>query len=156
MCFFNLEQLREAAARDRQSLPDLTDPFQLSDRQIIGDQEHDVRRHQGCPKGKGGCRNQDTSSIWTGYNKKDKSLAQHQLRPVLQCLCQVPGLDLFTPCQIRNCARQLQDAVIGPRRQIELRHRRPHQALPFIGQLAELPNSRPSYRRYRQCRTIRL
>ena len=58
--------------------------------------------------------------IRAGYSqdidKKDKSLAQHQLRAVLQRLCQVHGLDLLTPRQIRNCARQFQDAMIGPRR----------------------------------------
>src|SRR5262245_11240211 len=34
--------------------------------------------------------------------------AVHQLWPVLQCLRQMRGLDLFTPCQIRDCARQFQ------------------------------------------------
>lgn len=39
------------------------------------------------------------------------------------------ALDFFTPRQIRNRARQFQDAVIGTRRKIELTHRRPHQTL---------------------------
>jgi len=40
----------------------------------------------------------------------------------MQRLRQMHRLDLLTPCQVRNGARQLQDTVIGPRRQIELRH----------------------------------
>ena len=59
-------------------------------------------------------------------------LAQHQLRPVLQRLRQVHGLDLLTPRQVCNRARQFENAVICPRRQIELRHRCPHQALTFF------------------------
>jgi len=48
-------------------------------------------------------------------------------------------LDRFTLRQIRNRPRQLQDAMIGARRQIELTHRREHQTLTFILQFAELP-----------------
>jgi hypothetical protein len=61
----------------------------------------------------------------------------------------MPCLDFFAPSQIRNRAAQFQDAVIGTRRQIKLRHRRPHQTLTlrlrstqrdaFILQLAKLP-----------------
>ena len=46
----------------------------------------------------------------------DKYLAQYQLRPVLQSFRQVRRLDLLAPRQIRNRTRQLQDAVIPPRR----------------------------------------
>jgi len=49
-------------------------------------------------------------------------------------------MDLLTPRQIRNRARQLQDAMIGSRRQIELRHRRPHQTLTLLLQPAKLPD----------------
>jgi hypothetical protein len=38
---------------------------------------------------------------------------QHQFRAILQRLCQMRGLDLFTPCQIRDGARQFQDAMIA-------------------------------------------
>jgi hypothetical protein len=44
-----------------------------------------------------------------------------RLRSV-QRLCQIHGLDLLTPRQIGNCARQFEDPVIQPRRQIALRH----------------------------------
>jgi len=47
-------------------------------------------------------------------------------------------LDLFTPRQIRDDARQFQEAMIGARRQIELTHRCPHQALSLILQPAKL------------------
>jgi hypothetical protein len=42
-------------------------------------------------------------------------LAYHQFRTILQSLRQVRGLDIFTACQIRNRARQFQDAMIRPR-----------------------------------------
>jgi penicillin V acylase-like amidase (Ntn superfamily) len=44
-----------------------------------------------------------------------------------------------SPCQVCNRSREFQDTMISPRRQIELRHRGPHQALTLILQLAKLP-----------------
>ena len=67
-------------------------------------------------------------------------LPDHQLRTILQRLRQMRGLDLFAPRQVGYRARQLQYAVIGSCRQIVLRHRRPHQTLTFILQLAKLPD----------------
>jgi hypothetical protein len=50
------------------------------------------------------------------------------------------GLDLFTPRQIRNRARQFHAlrAMIGTRRQIELTHRCSHQTLTLALQPAKL------------------
>ena len=48
------------------------------------------------------------------------------------------GLNLFASREIGDCPRQLQDAVLGSRREVHLAHRRPHQALTFILQLAKL------------------
>jgi hypothetical protein len=48
-------------------------------------------------------------------------------------------LDFVTLRQICNRPRQFQDVMIGTRRQIELRHRHPHQTLTFILPLAKLP-----------------
>ena len=39
------------------------------------------------------------------------------------------GLNLLTPRQIHNRARELQDAMVSPHRQVKLTHPRPHQAL---------------------------
>jgi hypothetical protein len=66
--------------------------------------------------------------------------SQHQLRPVLQRLCQMHGLDFLGPCQIcnRTCQLDTLRAMIRPRRQIELRHRHAHQALTLFSQLADL------------------
>ena len=50
------------------------------------------------------------------------------------------GLNLFAARQIRDGARQFEDAVIGTCRQIELTHRRPHQALTFGLEAAKLPD----------------
>ena len=50
----------------------------------------------------------------------DQSLAQHQLRPVLQRLGQVYRPDLLTACQVRDRPGQFQDPVIGPRRERHL------------------------------------
>ena len=51
------------------------------------------------------------------------------------------GLDLFTACQVCDCARQFHAsrAMISTRGQIQLTHRRSHQTLTFILQLAKLP-----------------
>jgi hypothetical protein len=49
------------------------------------------------------------------------------------------GLDIFTPCQVRDHTRKFQDAMIGSRRQIELSHRRAYQMLTIVLQLAKLP-----------------
>jgi hypothetical protein len=48
------------------------------------------------------------------------------------------GLDLFTPRQLRNRARQFQYAMIGTRGQIELTHRCSHQTLTLALQPAKL------------------
>jgi len=55
--------------------------------------------------------------------------------------CQVDSLDLFTPRQVCNRARQFHAlrAMIVTGGQIELHHRRPHQMLTFIQQLTRLP-----------------
>ena len=45
-------------------------------------------------------------------------LSHHDLRTILQRLRQMCGLDIFTPCQIRDGACQFQDAMISTRRQI--------------------------------------
>jgi len=58
----------------------------------------------------------------------------------LQRLGQMHRLDLLTPGQIRDGARQLEDAVIGARRQVQLRHGRAHQGLALIVHLTELPH----------------
>jgi hypothetical protein len=52
------------------------------------------------------------------------------------------GLDLLKSLQICNRARQFHasPAMITPRRQIQLTHRRPHQALTLLLQPAELPD----------------
>ncbi len=50
------------------------------------------------------------------------------------------GLDVVAPCQIRDGAREFEDAMVRPRRQIHLTHRRSHQALTFILQFAKLTN----------------
>ena len=52
------------------------------------------------------------------------NLPHHDLRTILQRLRQVRGLNLFTPRQISDRARQFHAlrAMIGARRQIELRH----------------------------------
>ena len=63
----------------------------------------------------------------------------HNLRAALQCLRQMCGLDFFVPCQIRDGACQFQDVVIDFCRQIHLPHRRTHQTLTFVLQLAKLP-----------------
>src|SRR5688572_4504134 len=47
-------------------------------------------------------------------------------------------LNVITPRQIGNYTCQLEDSMISTRRQIQLRHRRPHQALTLILQLAGL------------------
>jgi hypothetical protein len=70
------------------------------------------------------------------------------LKTILQCLRQIRGLDLFTPCQIRDYPRQIEDSVISSRQQIELTHCCPHQTLTlrqtqysaFILQFAKLPD----------------
>jgi hypothetical protein len=51
-------------------------------------------------------------------------------------------LDMFASCQVNNCPRLLHAsrAMIGSCRQIELTHRRTHQTLNFILQLAKLPD----------------
>ena len=53
--------------------------------------------------------NQETLAIILSHG------AEHQLRSVLQRLCQMRGLDLFATRQIRDCAREFQDAMIGTR-----------------------------------------
>jgi len=61
---------------------------------------------------------------------------------IMQRLCQMRGLDLLTPRQVCDRARQFDAsrALIGTRRQVELSHRRPHQSLTFILQSTKLPN----------------
>ena len=66
------------------------------------------------------------------------SSPHHQLRTILQRLRQMCRLDFLTPRQVRIRACQFQDAVISPRRQIELSHRRPHQTLTFVLQSTKL------------------
>jgi len=61
-----------------------------------------------------------------------------RLRSV-QRLRQMRGLDLLTSCQISYRPCQFQDAMISPGRQIHLTHRRSHQTLTLILQLAKLP-----------------
>ena len=39
---------------------------------------------------------------------------------IVQHPCQMRGLDILAPCQIRNCARQFEDAMIRARGQILL------------------------------------
>ena len=51
-----------------------------------------------------------------------KASPQHQPRPVLQRLRQMTRLDGLTPRQVRDRARQFQDAVIGTRRELQLVH----------------------------------
>ena len=48
-------------------------------------------------------------------DQMDQTLTQHQLRPVLQRLSQMDRPDLFTPRQIGDRARQLEDAMVRPR-----------------------------------------
>jgi len=60
----------------------------------------------------------------------------------MQHLRQMRGLDVYTPRQISNRAREFQDAMIGTCRQIELTHLHPHQTLAFILQLIKLANFR--------------
>ena len=57
------------------------------------------------------------------------------------------GLDIFSRRQICNRARQFHAsrAMIGTRRQIELRLRRPHQTLTFGLQATKLPNLPDAY-----------
>ena len=66
-------------------------------------------------------------------------LPHHHLRSIPQRLRQMRGLDFLTARQICNRARQFQDAMIRSCRQIHLTHRRPHQTLTFVLQLAKLP-----------------
>jgi hypothetical protein len=44
---------------------------------------------------------------------KIKVLCHHQLRTILQRLCQMYSLDILTSCQIRNCARQLEHMMVA-------------------------------------------
>ena len=78
----------------------------------------------------------DIAMIWIA--ELEMCLTQHQLWPILQRLCQMHGLDFFTPRQIRNRARQLENSMIRPRRQIELRYRRSHQHSIFRNPLLAL------------------
>jgi hypothetical protein len=51
-------------------------------------------------------------------------------------------LDLFAPCQARDCSSQFENAVVRPRRQIELAHTQHDvtaQVSIILWQLAELP-----------------
>jgi hypothetical protein len=86
----------------------------------------------------------------------------HQFRSILQCFRQMYALDFVTPRQIRDCARQLQNAMISTRRKIVLSHRRPRQTLvirqaqhtAFILLLAKLLYLL-AYRHYKQYLTSR-
>ncbi len=66
------------------------------------------------------------------------STGLHQSRPVLQRLCQVSGLDAITAGQVGDGAGQLEDAVIGTRRELQLVHGRAHQGAAGIIQLGKL------------------
>jgi hypothetical protein len=59
-------------------------------------------------------------------------LPHHNLRTILQRLCQMHGLDFLTPRQICNRACEFEDAMISARGELQLTHRRAHQALTFI------------------------
>src|SRR5689334_17216346 len=57
------------------------------------------------------------------------SLLRRNLRPVLQRLRQMMRPDLAVLGQIRDRARELQDAVVGAGGELELAHGGPHEAV---------------------------
>jgi hypothetical protein len=62
-----------------------------------------------------------------------------------QRLRQMHGLNLIVLRQICNGPRQFQYPVISPSRQIQLTHRRPHQAIPRFFQFTEFSDFRHTH-----------
>lgn len=66
-------------------------------------------------------------------------LAIHDPGPVLQRLCEMTRADRFTPRQIGDSERELQDAVVGACGKLHLAHGAFHQPATGFVQRAELP-----------------
>lgn len=62
--------------------------------------------------------------------------SRHDLRTVLQRLGQMMRADRLLPGQVGDCSRQLEDAVVRARRELELAHRRAHQRLTGVVEIA--------------------
>ena len=79
----------------------------------------------------------------------DELLPQHHPRPVLQRLRQMTWPDALAPCQIRDGACQLQDAMVRPRRELELVHGGPRLGPDRLGRrrrIKELESKSPRLR----------
>jgi hypothetical protein len=79
--------------------------------------------------------------------KQERCTLKQPSRPVLNRLRQVRRLDLLPPRQVGNRARQLEDAVVGPRREQALAHPcrlRPDRRPPPLGPICPRNQQRPA------------